>query len=114
MTNDCLFCKIVSNEIPSTKVYEDDLCLGFLDVSPLAPIHYLFIPKQHIAASAAEVTPENDAVVGHIFTAIAQLAAKEGFSGGYRVVTNVGELAGQTIHHLHFHVLSGRQLKDFN
>ena len=101
--SDCLFCKIIAGEIPSAKVYEDDLCYAFKDI----------VPKQHFA-SAAEVTPENEAVVGHIYTVIAKLAREMGFADGYRVVTNVGELAGQTVHHIHFHVLSGKQLGSFN
>ena len=111
---DCLFCSIVSGEIPTTKVFEDDLCLAFLDISPMAPTHFLVVPKEHIASSAAEITPENEAVIGHIFSVIAGLAAEQGFSDGYRVVTNVGELAGQTVRHIHFHVLSGKQLGEFN
>ena len=111
--SDCLFCKIIAGEIPSAKVYEDDLCYAFKDISPLAPTHFLVVPKQHFA-SAAEVTPENEAVVGHIYTVIAKLAREMGFADGSRVVTNVGELAGQTVHHIHFHVLSGRQLGSFN
>ena len=87
--SDCLFCKIIAGEIPSAKVYEDDLCYAFKDISPLAPTHFLVVPKQHFA-SAAEVTPENEAVVGHIYTVIAKLAREMGFADGYRVVTNVG------------------------
>ena len=94
--SDCLFCKIIAGEIPSAKVYEDELCYAFKDISPLAPMHFLVIPKQHFA-SAAEVTPENEAVVGHIYSVIAKLAKEQGFADGYRVVTNVGELAGQTV-----------------
>ena len=88
--SDCLFCKIIAGEIPSAKVYEDDLCYAFKDISPLAPMHFLVVPKQHFA-SAAEVTPENEAVIGHIYTVIAKLAKELGFADGYRVVTNVGE-----------------------
>ena len=95
--SDCLFCKIIAGEIPSAKVYEDELCYAFKDISPLAPMHFLVIPKQHFA-SAAEVTPENEAVVGHIYSVIAKLAKEQGFADDYRVVTNVGELAGQTVH----------------
>ena len=112
--DDCLFCKIAAGEIPSTKLYEDDQCLAFLDIAPLAPVHFLVIPKAHIADSAAQITPENEAVIGHIYSVIAQLAAQQGIAEGYRVVTNVGELAGQTVHHIHFHVLSGKQLGNFN
>ena len=109
---DCIFCKIIAGEIPSKKLYEDDLCLAFYDIEPLAPQHFLVIPKAHFA-SAAEVTAENSAVVAHIFEVIAKLAAQEGLDG-FRVVTNCGPIAGQTVHHLHFHVLSGKQLGSFN
>ena len=111
--NDCLFCKIIAGEIPSKKVYEDELCFAFYDIAPLAPVHFLVVPKQHIA-SAAEITPENAALVGHIYAVIAKLAAELGISEGFRVVTNCGADAGQTVHHLHFHVLAGRELGSFN
>ena len=111
--SDCLFCKIIAGEIPSSKVYEDALCYAFHDIAPLAPTHFLVVPKAHFA-SAAEVTEENAAVVGHIYMVIAKLAKELGFADGYRVVTNVGELAGQTVHHIHFHVLSGKTLGSFN
>lgn len=111
---DCLFCKIVQGDIPSTKVYEDDTIFVFKDISPLAPIHYLAIPKKHIASSAAEINAENESVVGHIFTVAAQIAETEGFAGGYRVVTNCGPSAGQTVDHLHFHILAGKDLGMFN
>ena len=111
--SDCLFCKIISGEIPSQKVYEDDQCFAFKDIAPMAPVHFLVVPKAHFA-SAAEVTEENEALVGHIYTVIAKLAKDMGFADGYRVVTNVGALAGQTVHHIHFHVLSGKQLGAFN
>lgn len=106
--NDCLFCKIVKGEIPSTKVYEDELCYVFNDIAPTAPVHFLAIPKEHIA-SAAEITPESSAVVAHIFEVIAKLSKDMGMTDGFRVVSNCGESAGQTVHHLHFHVLSGRE-----
>ena len=111
--NDCLFCKIIAGEIPSRKVYEDDLCYAFYDISPLAPTHFLVVPKQHIA-SAAEVTEAEAAVVGHIYAVIARLAEQMGFADGFRVVTNCGEAAGQTVRHLHFHVLAGKTLGSFN
>lgn len=111
--SDCLFCKIISGEIPSNKVYEDDLCYAFYDISPMAPTHFLVIPKAHFA-SAAEVTEENAAVIGHIYMVIAKLAKELGFADGFRVVTNCGDIAGQTVHHIHFHVLSGKQLGSFN
>ena len=107
--NDCLFCKIVKGDIPSTKVYEDDKILAFRDIAPKAPTHILVIPKDHIG-SVAEVTAENSSVVTHIFTVIPQIAEKEGLTGGYRVVSNCGADAGQTVHHLHFHILGGREL----
>ena len=105
----CLFCKIVAGEIPSTKVYEDEKVLAFRDIAPQAPTHILVIPKAHIA-SVAEITPENSAVVAHIFAVIAKTAAAEGLAEGYRVVSNCGDHAGQTVHHLHFHILGGKQL----
>ena len=111
--NDCLFCKIIAGEIPSKKVYEDKLCYAFYDISPLAPTHFLVVPKLHLA-SAAEITPENAAVVGHIYAVIAKLAHELGFAEGFRVVTNCGEAAGQTVRHLHFHVLAGTTLGSFN
>ena len=111
--SDCLFCKIISGEIPSQKVYEDDQCFAFKDIAPMAPVHFLVVPKAHFA-SAAEVTEENEALIGHIYTVMAKLAKEMGFADGYRVVTNVGALAGQTVHHIHFHVLSGKQLGAFN
>ena len=105
----CLFCKIIAGDIPSTKVYEDDTVLAFRDIAPQAPTHILVIPKTHIA-SVAEITAENSAVVAHIFEVIAKVAAQEGLTEGYRVVSNCGDHAGQTVHHLHFHILGGKQL----
>ena len=110
--NDCLFCKIISGEIPSTKVYEDELCYAFYDIAPMAPKHFLVVPKKHLG-SAAEITEEDAAIVGHIFAVIAQLTKELDFDG-FRVVTNCGEIAGQTVHHLHFHVLGGKPLGAFN
>ena len=106
--NDCLFCKIIRGEIPSKKLYEDELCRAFYDIAPQAPVHFLVIPKAHIA-SVAEVTKENAATVAHIFTVIATLTAKLGIKS-YRVVSNIGEQAGQSVPHLHFHVLAGRDM----
>ena len=105
----CLFCKIVAGIIPSTKVYEDDLVLAFRDIAPQAPTHILVIPKAHIG-SVAEGTPANTNVVAHIFEVIPAIAAKEGLTNGYRVVSNCGADAGQTVHHLHFHILGGKEL----
>lgn len=109
----CVFCGIVNHEIPSNIIYEDELCCAFYDIEPLAPQHFLVVPKQHFA-SVAEVTAENAPVVGHIFEVISKLTKELNFEGGFRVVTNCGENAGQTVHHLHFHVLGGRLLGSFN
>ena len=107
--SNCLFCRIVAGQIPSTKVYEDETVLAFRDIAPQAPTHILVIPKAHIA-SVAEVNGDNSAVVAHIFEVIAKVAEAEGLTNGYRVVSNCGDHAGQTVHHLHFHILGGRQL----
>ena len=107
--SNCLFCKIVSGDIPSTKVYEDDLVLAFRDIAPQAPTHILVIPKVHIP-SVDGITAENSTVVAHIFTVIPQIAKAEGLENGYRVVSNCGEHAGQTVPHLHFHILGGKML----
>ena len=111
MKNDCLFCAIIDGEIPSTKVYEDELCFAFRDIAPQAPTHILVVPKAHIE-SVNGVTAENSSVVAHIFEVIPQIAAADGLTGGYRVVSNCGDDAGQTVHHLHFHILGGRRLAD--
>ena len=107
--SECIFCKIVAGEIPSKKVYEDDLCLAFYDLDPQAPVHFLVIPKVHIP-SAAALDGSNSGVVGHIYQVIAQIARQLGLDKGFRVVTNCGEDGGQTVGHLHFHVLAGRSL----
>ena len=106
---DCIFCKIAAGEIPSTKVYEDEKVLAFRDIAPMAPTHILVIPKEHIA-SVNGINEENADVVAHIFTVIPKIAEAEGLTNGYRVVSNCGADAGQTVHHLHFHILGGRQL----
>ena len=105
----CLFCKIAAGEIPSTKVYEDETVLAFRDIHPMAPTHILVIPKIHIP-SVDGVTAENSAVVAHIFEVIPAIAAKENLVSGYRVVSNCGPDAGQSVPHLHFHILGGREL----
>lgn len=105
---DCLFCKIVAGAIPSNKIYEDELVYAFHDIDPKAPMHFLVIPKEHIASCAA-VTRENSALVAHIFEVIAQLTKEMGFSD-FRVVSNCGASAGQSVFHLHFHVLAGRDM----
>ena len=107
--SDCIFCKIIAGDIPSTKVYEDDQILAFRDIAPQAPTHILVIPKTHIP-SVNGVTAENSAVVAHIFEVIPQIAKAEGLENGYRVVSNCGADAGQTVHHLHFHILGGKPL----
>ena len=107
--SNCLFCKIIAGDIPSTKVYEDDSVLAFRDIAPQAPSHILVIPKTHIPGCDG-VTAENSAVVAHIFEVIPRIAAAEGLAGGYRVVSNCGADAGQTVPHLHFHILGGKQL----
>ena len=107
--SDCLFCKIIAGDIPSTKVYEDETVLSFRDIAPQAPTHILVIPKAHIG-SVAEITAENNGVVAHIFEVIPAIAKAEGLDNGYRVVSNCGEDAGQTVHHLHFHILGGKKL----
>ncbi|MBO5954087.1 MAG: histidine triad nucleotide-binding protein [Oscillospiraceae bacterium] len=107
--SECLFCKIIAGDIPSTKVYEDELVLAFRDIAPQAPTHILVIPKAHISGVSA-ITKENSAVVAHIFQVIPTIAAQEGLTNGFRVVSNCGDHAGQTVHHLHFHILGGKQL----
>ena len=105
---DCLFCKINAGEIPSTKIYEDDVVYAFADIDPQAPYHAIFIPKEHIG-SAAEITVDNSAVIARIFEAIAHVAKRDGLGKGFRVVTNCGAEAGQSVPHLHFHLLAGRE-----
>ena len=109
--SDCLFCKIVAGTIPSTKVYEDETVFAFRDIAPQAPTHILVIPKQHLSG-VNDVTGENSAVVAHIFEVIPQIAKAEGLDGGYRVVSNCGTDAGQTVHHLHFHILGGKTMSE--
>lgn len=107
---DCLFCKIAAGDIPSNKLFEDDQLLAFYDIDPQAPVHFLVIPKKHID-SAAVLTEDDAALLGRIYAVIAQLAAQLGIAeNGYRVVTNVGADGGQSVKHLHFHVLAGRSL----
>ena len=103
-----MFCKIIAGDIPSNKVYEDEKCLAFYDIDPQAPVHFLVIPKEHIPSCAA-VTAENAAVVAHLFEVITKVTRELGVSE-FRVVSNCGESAGQSVPHLHFHVLSGRDM----
>ena len=106
--SDCLFCKIAAGEIPSKKIYEDEQVLAFYDIDPQAPTHFLVIPKEHIA-SCGEITAENAGVVAHIFEVIAKVTKELGVEE-FRVVSNCGASAGQSVHHLHFHVLGGRDM----
>lgn len=108
---DCLFCAIVKGDIPSTKVYEDEKILAFRDINPQAPTHVLVIPKTHIP-SVDGINAENSAIVAHIFECIPQIAKAEGLTEGYRVVSNCGDHACQSVKHLHFHILGGKQLAD--
>ena len=108
---DCLFCSIIKGDIPSKKAYEDELCYAFYDIAPQAKVHILVIPKLHIA-SADEITAENSVYVSHIFECIPQIAKDAGIKNGYRVVTNCGSDACQSVKHLHFHVLGGEQLSE--
>ncbi len=108
MTTDCLFCRIVAGEIPATIVHEDDLVIAIRDIAPRAPTHILVLPREHIA-SAAELTDDNAPLVGRLFAAAAEIARAEGIAdAGYRLVTNVGRWGGQTVDHLHVHLMGGR------
>lgn len=109
--SDCLFCKIIAGEIPSTKVYEDESVLAFRDISPQAPVHILIIPKVHIA-SVAEITGENSKYAALCLEAAAKVAKAEGLDSGFRIISNVGEDGGQTVGHLHFHLLGGKKLSE--
>ena len=107
----CLFCKIIVGDIPSTKVYEDETVYAFRDIAPQAPTHILVVPKAHIA-DCNGITAENSAVVAHIFEVIPQIAKAEGLENGYRVVSNCGDDGCQSVKHLHFHILGGRKLTE--
>jgi histidine triad (HIT) family protein len=106
---DCLFCKIIDGIIPSDKVYEDELVYAFKDINPQAPVHILVIPKQHIS-NLLEINNENSDVVSRIFEVIAKIAKEYNLEKGFRVVSNCNEYAGQTVFHLHFHILGGDKL----
>jgi histidine triad (HIT) family protein len=104
----CLFCRIVADELPSTRVHEDDAVIAFRDIAPRAPTHVLVIPREHIA-SAADLTEAHGPILGRLFAVAADVARSEGIAdAGYRVVTNVGRWGGQSVDHLHFHVMGGR------
>lgn len=107
--SDCLFCKIVAGEIPSTKIYEDEFVYAFADIDPQAPFHAIVIPKNHIA-SANEINAENSLLIAKVFEAVAKIAKQENLENGYRVVNNCGTDGGQTVHHIHFHLLARRNL----
>jgi histidine triad (HIT) family protein len=110
MRTDCLFCNIVAKEIPVTPLYADDLAMAFVDINPQAPVHLLVIPTRHIAGAAA-LTVDDNALVGHLFQVMNQLATETGIAEtGYRIVTNNGDAAGQSVPHLHYHLLGGRDL----
>ncbi|MBR2860722.1 MAG: histidine triad nucleotide-binding protein [Clostridia bacterium] len=105
---DCIFCKIVAGEIPSKKVYEDEQVLAFFDINPASPVHILVIPKKHIE-SAVALTEEDNALIAHIFKVIGIIAKEQKLNNGFRLVSNVGADGGQTVKHLHFHILGGKQ-----
>ena len=109
--DNCLFCKIIAGEIPSTKVYEDDAVFAFRDINPQAPVHILVVPKQHICCADA-VDASNSACVARCFEAIAKIAKAEGLENGYRVINNCGADGGQTVMHLHIHILGGVKFSD--
>ena len=109
---DCLFCKIVGGEIPSTKVYEDETVYAFRDINPQAPVHIVIVPKQHIAPSADDIDETNSAVIAKLFEAIPKIAKAAGLTNGYRIVNNCGEDACQSVKHLHFHILGGKKLPE--
>ena len=108
---DCLFCKIVAGEIPSTKVYEDEWCFAFLDIAPQAPVHCLVVPKTHIT-SADHITEENSENIAKIFEVVPKIAKKLNLGNGYRIVSNIGEDGCQSVKHLHFHILGGKKLTE--
>lgn len=107
--NDCLFCKILAGDIPAKRVYEDELCIAFPDINPQAPVHLLIVPREHLA-SQAQALAEHKPLLGHLLMTTADLARAQKLSKGYRVVINTGEDGGQTIHHLHLHLLGGRAM----
>ncbi len=109
--SDCLFCRIIAGEIPSAKVYEDENVYAFRDINPQAPTHILVVPREHIE-SAAAIDGDNSVLAARCLEAAAKIAAQEGLTGGFRLVSNCGDDAGQTVKHLHFHILGGRRLTD--
>lgn len=109
MNNDCIFCKIIRGDIPSAKVYEDEYVFAFRDINPQAPVHILVVPKEHICCANA-ISGDNSVYVAKCFEAIAKIAKAEGLENGYRVINNCGEDGGQTVMHLHFHLIGGVKL----
>lgn len=109
MLDSCPFCRIVTGEIASDRVHEDDLVIAFRDINPVAPTHILVIPRQHIP-SAADLGPNDGDLLARLWVTVADLADREGLTNGWRVVTNVGRDAGQSVHHLHLHLLGGRSM----
>ena len=109
MNSDCLFCKIVAGEIPANRVYEDETCIAFPDITPQAPTHLLIVPKEHLV-SQAKAAADHERLLGHLLMVAANLARSKKLDKGYRVVINTGEDGGQTIHHLHLHLLGGRPM----
>jgi histidine triad (HIT) family protein len=109
MSPDCLFCKIVAGAIPANRVYEDELCIGFPDINPQAPTHLLIIPKRHIASQAKSVA-EDAGLLGHLMASAAEIARGQNLERGYRIVVNTGDEGGQTVNHLHLHLLGGRHM----
>ena len=105
----CLFCKIIKGEIPSTKIYEDECVYAFADIEPQAPFHAIIVPKEHIA-SAAEITADNSHLIAKVYEAVAKIAKTENLENGFRVVNNCGKDGGQTVGHIHFHLLARRNL----
>jgi len=109
--SDCIFCKIISGEIPSQKLYQDELVTAFRDIRPVAPTHVLVIPNKHIP-SVNEVTPEDETMLGHIYSVARQLAVQEGIQEqGYRLIVNTGPHAGQEVYHLHLHLIGGQRMR---
>ena len=108
---DCIFCKIIAGQIPSSKVYEDDAIYAFRDINPMAPVHVLVVPKLHVCC-ADKIDASNSAYVARIFEAIPKIAAAEGLTNGYRIINNCGEDGCQSVRHLHFHLLGGKKLPE--
>ena len=109
---DCLFCKMAAGEIPSAKVYEDETVYAFRDINPQAPVHVVVIPKKHVASSADEITAANSGTIAALFEAVPKIAKAAGLTNGYRIVSNCGADACQSVQHIHFHILGGKQLAD--